>query len=291
MNNQIVYAEVNFIKIYHNTFMDNVFKVWNWIISNFFSRASKLFRLVVLSKIFNNDRTKTASFKTLDTAIIRFLDILGAIIGLVLSSVLFLIMPILIKLDSKGPVFYTQLRVGRNRRQRDELPVETKIFNEKREGDRRKTRSYGKQFIIYKFRTMKDNAEKKCGPVLTSENDPRITRIGRILRYSHLDELPQLLNILKGDMSFVGPKPERPYLVNQLVDQIPAYAERFRVRPGLTGLAQLKIGSNYSIYSIDSVTKKLEYDLAYCKNEGLKSYFTIIFLSITRFVSDRKSVH
>lgn len=284
MNNQIIYSEANSIKIYHKTFMSKVLEVCNWIVSNLFSRIAKIFRLPVLRKISDNKVT-TGLFKMVDTSVIRLLDILGAMFGLLLSSVLFLIISVLIKLDSPGPVFYTQLRIGRNRRKSDNSHIDSEVLTDNRNGDRRKTQAYGKQFNIYKFRTMRDNAEKKCGPVLASENDPRITKIGRLLRHSHLDELPQLVNILKGDLSFVGPKPERPYLVSQIVNQIPAYAERFRVRPGLTGLAQLKINSSYSF---DNIPEKLEYDLTYCKNQGLKFYLAIIFLSITRFMSDRK---
>ena len=221
--------------------------------------------------------TATATNRMLDEYIIRFFDILGAIIGLVVSLALFLILPILIKLDSKGPVFYTQLRVGRNRRGKFNRCATSGNLNNETNEDRRKTKSYGKPYKIYKFRTMKDGAEKKCGPVLPSVNDPRVTTIGKILRYSHLDELPQLINILKGDMSFVGPKPERPYLVNQFVDQILDYATRFSVKPGLTGLAQIKTNSDYSLAN---VKQRLDYDLTYCENNKLKLYFKIIFLTI-----------
>ena len=142
--------------------------------------------------------TAIVSYKMFDDYIIRFFDILGAIIGLVLSSALFLILPILIKLDSKGPVFYTQLRVGRNRRGKFNRRISSGNSNDDLIEDRRKTKYYGKPFTIYKFRTMKDGAEKKCGPVLASVNDPRVTTIGRILQYRYVDKLPRLINILKG---------------------------------------------------------------------------------------------
>lgn len=245
--------------------------------------TSKLFNIFFPAKIFKN-MTAAASYKIFDNYIIRFFDILGAIIGLILSSALFLILPILIKLDSKGPVFYTQLRVGRNRRGKFNRGVTSGNLNDETIEDRRKTISYGESFTIYKFRTMKDGAEKKCGPILASDNDPRVTTIGRILRYSYVDELPQLINILKGDMSFIGPKPERPYLVNQLANQIPAYAKRFSVRPGLIGLAQIKTDSDYSL---EKVKLRLDYDLTYCENQNLKSYFKILFLTIVQSLIKR----
>jgi len=248
--------------------------------------TSKFFYISLSTKI-SKKMTTIASYKMHDEYITRFLDILGAIIGLILSSVLFLIIPILIKLDSKGSVLYTQLRIGRNRRRRDSGRIESDLFKINSDEDRRKSIAYGKPFFVYKFRTMKDGAEKKCGPILASENDPRITRIGRILRCNYLDKLPQLINILKGDMSFVGPKPERPHLVNQFANQIPAYVERFNVRPGLTGLAQVKAGSGYDL---EDVKEKLDYDLAYCKEGNLKSYFSILFLTLVQSLSLRKEI-
>jgi lipopolysaccharide/colanic/teichoic acid biosynthesis glycosyltransferase len=134
---------------------------------------------------------------------------------------------------------------------------------------------------------MREDAERKCGPVWASDNDPRITSVGRILRYTHLDELPQLYNIIKGDMSFVGPRPERPYFVNQLVEEIPGYAKRLNVKPGLTGLAQIKTGYDYSI---ESVKTKLHYDLEYCKNGNLVSYFKIMFVTIFKTVIGKAKI-
>lgn len=240
--------------------------------------TSKFCYIFFTTKISKN-MTAIVSYKKLDDYIIRFFDILGAIIGLVLSSALFLILPILIKLDSKGPVFYTQLRVGRNRREKSNRGVSSGNFSDEANEDRRTKMSYGNFFTIYKFRTMKDGAEKKCGPVLASVNDPRVTTIGRILRFSCVDKLPQLINILTGDMSFVGPKPERPYLVNQIVKEIPGYAKRFSIKPGLTGLAQINTDSNYSP---ESIKLKLAYDLTYCEHKNLKSYFKIIVLTIVQ---------
>jgi lipopolysaccharide/colanic/teichoic acid biosynthesis glycosyltransferase len=261
-------------------------KFWCWFISPTFLLISIFFYTCAPSKVTHKELSIAFS-KYLNIHFKRILDIVGAGIGLILSSVLFLILPILIKLDSKGPVFYTQIRVGQNRRRNYRRTIPAAISQDRRNGDRRKEDSYGKLFVIYKFRTMRDEAEKKCGPIWASDNDPRITPIGRILRYTHLDELPQLLNILKGDMSFVGPRPERPYFVNKLAAEIPGYTERLKVQPGLTGLAQLKSGYDYSL---ESVKQKLIYDLQYCQNGNLGSYLKIMLLTLARFMTRKLSI-
>ena len=144
-------------------------------------------------------------------------------------------MAILIKLGSKGPVFYTQDRVGLN----------------------------GKVFRLIKFRSMKANAESSNGPQFAEKKDPRITRIGRIIRKSRIDEVPQFINIFKGDMDMVGPRPERPVFVKQLEDKVPYYNLRHTVRPGLTGWAQV----NYRYGdSLEDGREKLQYDLYYVKH-------------------------
>jgi len=257
--------------------------LWNWIICPFFLLSSIFLYIFAPSKIFN-EKVRTAFLRTLTTYIKRILDIIGAVIGLILSSLFFLILPILIKLDSKGPVFYTQVRVGQNRRKKNRRIISASILENRRNGDRRKQKSYGKPFVMYKFRTMREDAEKKCGPVWASDNDPRITQLGRILRATNIDELPQLINILKGDMSFVGPRPERPHFVTKLATQIPEYTDRLNVRPGLTGLAQIKTGYDYSL---ESVKKKLTYDLEYCQNGTLHSYFKIMFLTLFKSITGK----
>jgi lipopolysaccharide/colanic/teichoic acid biosynthesis glycosyltransferase len=168
----------------------------------------------------------------------RFMDVFVAILGILLLSPLFLIVALLIKIDSKGPVLYGQDRVGKN----------------------------GKLFKIYKFRTMRIDAEKQTGPVWATENDPRITFIGRILRDSKIDEFPQFVNLIKGEMSMVGPRPERPFFVEQFTKTIPGYSRRLDVTPGLTGPAQLRNGYNTSAMS---VIKKLRYDIYYVKRMDL----------------------
>lgn len=162
----------------------------------------------------------------------RVFDIVVSFILLLLLFPLFLIVAAAIKLDSSGPVFYRQKRVGLK----------------------------GAEFWCYKFRTMVKDAEKLSGPVLATENDPRITRVGKILRRYRLDEFPQLINILKGDMSLVGPRPERPEFVSEFEKKIPFYRYRFLVRPGATGLAQ--IYGKYETGAFD----KLKYDLIYIFN-------------------------
>ena len=203
----------------------------------------------------------------------RSIDILGAIVGLSLSSVLFLIVSILIKLDSPGPVFYVQKRVGLNRRRKERRQNFFEVEGDRRNGDRRKTNLCGKPFNLYKFRTMREGAEKKSGPVWASPNDPRVTRVGRFLRATHIDEIPQFLNILKGEMSLVGPRPERPCFVSDFVKRIPGYGERLIVKPGLTGKAQINCGYDGSI---EDVKNKLKYDLDYVRDGSLTTDLGII---------------
>jgi len=169
-------------------------------------------------------------------------------IGLALLSPLILIISILIKIDSRGPIFYRQERVGEN----------------------------GKLFKLLKFRSMLENAEAN-GPVWAETNDKRITRVGRWIRKWRLDEIPQMFNVLKGDMSFVGPRPERPYFVETLRREIRYYDRRFSVKPGITGWAQIKY--QYGASKIDAL-EKLKYDLYYIKNLSPLFDLLIIFETI-----------
>jgi sugar transferase (PEP-CTERM system associated) len=171
-----------------------------------------------------------------------------SLIGLALLSPLILIVSILIKIDSRGPVFYKQKRVGEN----------------------------GKVFKLLKFRSMVQNAEVN-GPVWAIEDDSRITRIGRWIRKWRLDEIPQMLNVLKGDMSFVGPRPERSFFVEQLKKEIPYYDQRFSVKPGITGWAQIKY--RYGA-SMEDALEKLKYDLYYIKNLSPLFDLMIIFETV-----------
>lgn len=184
----------------------------------------------------------------------RILDVILASVALVALLPVFLLVAIAVRLDSRGPALYAQERVGLNRRRgRGPTPIR---------GNRRKKHSYGKPFTIYKFRSMVSDAEKDTGPVWAKEEDPRATRVGAFLRRSHLDEIPQLLNVLRGEMSMVGPRPERPQLFGDLVEKIPEYALRCRTLPGITGIAQIKNGYDDSL---QSAARKVQYDLYYIR--------------------------
>ena len=174
----------------------------------------------------------------------RVLDVLiSGMLLIFLSPVLFLIV-ILIKLTTKGPIFYKQVRIGRN----------------------------SKQFNMYKFRSMVMDAEE-YGPEWAGENDPRITGIGKLIRKIYLDEIPQLINVLKNEMSIVGPRPERPFFVEKLSREIPYYYKRLSVKPGITGWAQIK--HKYDS-SLDDVKEKLKFDFYYIENMSLKLDFKIM---------------
>ncbi len=179
----------------------------------------------------------------------RIMDIILSFLLITITLPATLLTSLLIKLESKGPVFYRQDRSGMN----------------------------GKIFKIVKFRTMVADAEKISGPVWSTKDDPRITRIGKFMRKVRLDEIPQAFNILKGDMSFVGPRPERPFFVEKLSHEIPLYKRRLKVRPGITGWAQVK--HKYD-ETIDDVKVKLRYDLFYIENMSLRMDFKILFRTI-----------
>jgi len=178
-----------------------------------------------------------------------------SLIGLILLSPLILIISILIKIDSPGPVFYRQERVGEN----------------------------GKVFKLLKFRSMVESAETN-GPVWAEHDDKRITRVGRWIRKWRLDEIPQMFNVLKGDMSFVGPRPERAYFVEKLREEIPFYNQRFFVKPGITGLAQVRY--QYGSSKEDAL-EKLRYDLYYIKNLSSLFDLLIVFETIKVVLSGR----
>ncbi len=169
--------------------------------------------------------------------------------GFVFSLPIMILVAVAVKLDSRGPVFYTQERVGKK--------------------DRR--------FNIIKFRSMEVSAERESGPVWAGEDDPRVTRVGRVIRKLRLDELPQFINILRGDMNFVGPRPERPVFVEQLGEVIPYYSQRHLIKPGLTGWAQIKYPYGASV---EDAIEKLRYDLYYVKNQSFLLDAIIVFETI-----------
>ena len=204
--------------------------------------------------------------QALRTGLVRFFDIAAAATALAVLSPLTLLIAFLIKATSPGPIFYRQLRVGHNRRRGCRRAcAESGGPHDRRRGERREQRSHGCLFDILKFRTMVVNAEE-YGPQWSSKDDPRITAIGKFLRFTRLDETPQFVNVLRGQMSLIGPRPERPYFVEQFAECIPDYTERLRVRPGITGLAQVTLDYDSSI---DDVKKKLEQDLKYVRSRSV----------------------
>ncbi len=183
----------------------------------------------------------------------------AAVVGVIMLSPVMLLVALAIKLDSpNGPVIFRQERVGLDRR-RGQLG--TSGGNGK--GERRHVTGYGKTFLLCKFRTMVPDAEKLTGPVWAVKHDPRVTRVGRILRRTRLDEIPQLFNVIRGEMRLIGPRPERAHFVEQLCLAIPPYTERLKVPPGITGLAQVE--REYDS-SVDDVRRKVMYDLHYVRN-------------------------
>ena len=186
----------------------------------------------------------------------RFLDIFLSLIGLILSVPILLIASLLIKLTSKGPITIKQIRVGEN----------------------------GKEYKLYKLRSMHHNAETSSGPIWAEKDDSRITLFGRTLRKWRIDEIPQLFNVLKGDMSFVGPRPERPFFIKELKQKIPFYEIRTVVKPGVTGWAQIKYSYGASV---EDAVEKLQYDLYYIKNMSPVLDFIIVLQTI-KVVLSRK---
>ena len=178
----------------------------------------------------------------------RAFDILAALSLIVLFSPLLALTAIAIRLDTKGPVLYRQRRVGLG----------------------------GREFDIYKFRSMRTDAEKD-GARWAAANDDRITRVGRFIRRTRIDEIPQAINVLKGDMSFVGPRPERPEFVTLLANEIPHYGQRLLVKPGITGWAQVR---HVYTASVEGARDKLAYDLYYIKHFSLFLDFMIVLLTV-----------
>jgi exopolysaccharide biosynthesis polyprenyl glycosylphosphotransferase len=196
---------------------------------------------IVRSKGFRRDRLITLTK--------RVIDIVVSAIGLLLSAPICLLTALAIKLDSRGPILYRQERLGRNE----------------------------ESFTIYKFRSMVEGAEADAGPVWAAKGDPRITRVGQIIRTLRIDEIPQMVNVLKGQMSLVGPRPERPFFVQTLSKKIPYYYLRHSIQPGITGWAQ--ISYSYGDSEKDAI-EKLQYDLYYIKNMSALFDLQIIFESL-----------
>ena len=186
----------------------------------------------------------------------RVLDIILSVLVLIVVSPLLLAVAIAIKLDSKGPVFYSQERVG----------------------------YHNVPFNIYKFRSMVQIAEQNNRPQLTCDEDPRVTRVGRFLRKYRIDELPQFWNVIKGDMSIVGPRPERQYYIDQITQRVPSYALLHQVRPGITSMGMVKYG--YA-QNVDQMIERLSYDLLYLENMSLINDFKIMVYTIKTIVTGK----
>ena len=191
-------------------------------------------------------------------ALKRAFDVVLALVGLVLASPAMLVVWLVLRFGSKGPVLYSQTRVGKD----------------------------GVNFTIYKFRSMRVDAEAASGAVWSTHNDPRVTPVGRFLRRTRLDELPQLWNVLRNDMSIVGPRPERPEFIAELSENIPFYGQRHVVRPGLTGWAQVRhrYGS-----TVDDAQDKLQYDLFYIKHLSLAFDLYIVLETVKTVLVRRGS--
>jgi lipopolysaccharide/colanic/teichoic acid biosynthesis glycosyltransferase len=207
----------------------------------------------------------------------RVIDISGSAIGLLLCLPLFFVVGILIKLDSPGSVFFRQERVGMNRRKKERRTLEIKRNKQERRTERRKKNLYGETFYLYKFRTMVVDAEKGCGPIWAKSDDPRITNIGKVLRKTRIDELPQLINVLKGEMSLVGPRPERYHFVRDFIYRIDGYPNRLGVKPGITGQAQVENGYDSCV---EDVKVKVNHDLNYIQQWSLLKDFKILLKTI-----------
>ena len=187
----------------------------------------------------------------------RLFDILLSIVGLVLFSPLFLIIYIAVILSSDGPVIFSQERIGKG----------------------------GKPFNIYKFRTMVVNDEQDNTPILAEPDDKRLTKTGKFLRSHHLDELPQLWNVLKGDMSFIGPRPERKYFIDQIMERDPRYVELYQIRPGVTSYATLYNGYTDTL---DKMLRRLELDLYYLEHRSWWFDLNIISKTFLNIISGKK---
>jgi len=216
--------------------------------TSFFERVTGQVNIEMLrpSWLIFAGRGRDTRFKTILREIVHRLL---ALIGLIVSLPIALITALLIRIESKGSIFYKQERVGKN----------------------------GRTFNVIKFRSMKVDAEKDGEPVWATAGDDRTTRIGRIIRVIRVDEIPQFWNIIKGEMSFVGPRPERPHFVRQLAEEIPYYEHRHLTAPGLTGWAQIKYPYGASV---EDARRKLQYDLFYVKNQGLALDLVIVFETV-----------
>jgi len=211
----------------------------------------------------------------------RLLDVVASVIALVLLSPVLIAAALAVKVTSRGSVFFSQERIGVNRRLDDRRRSTLYRGQERRGKDRRVMVNFGRAFTMYKFRTMVADAEKGR-PVWAQKNYARITQVGAILRRTRIDELPQFVNVLLGDMSIVGPRPERGYFMAKIDKDLPEFKSRLRTKPGITGLAQVELGYTNTV---DGMNKKLGFDLEYIQNltpiEDLRILYKTVSVVIT----------
>jgi lipopolysaccharide/colanic/teichoic acid biosynthesis glycosyltransferase len=225
-------------------------------------------------------RQQPRSARTAPDLARRVLNVLAALVGIILSAPLMLLIAAAIRLTSRGPVFYTQPRVGIDRRSGQDRRGRRASAG-RRQGDRG-----GRLFKIYKFRTM-DPTKGQNGQVWATKDDPRITAIGHVLRKYRLDELPQLFNVLKGDMNIVGPRPEQPEIFGQLRTSVDRYVERQRVLPGITGWAQ--VNHSYD-QSLEDVRRKVQLDLEYIRSRSAVHDLRIMALTLPVMAGKRGAI-
>jgi lipopolysaccharide/colanic/teichoic acid biosynthesis glycosyltransferase len=219
--------------------------------------ADETFALDGSGEVYPRERSEVAC---------RALNVVIAGVALVLMAPIMALVALAVRLTSKGPIIYSQVRVGVDRR-----------FREKSLYDRRGYDYGGRLFRMYKFRSMRVDAEADGQAVWAKKSDPRTTSIGKILRKTRLDELPQLYNVLRGDMNIVGPRPERPTIFAQLRDDIPQYPQRQRVKPGITGWAQINQAYDECL---EDVKSKVQYDLEYVRQQSLSHDLRIMSMTL-----------
>ena len=223
--------------------------------------------LPTIQRLWTLDRDRSSTRAYREYLLRRTLNIVLALVALILLFPLLVLLALLVWVTSPGPILYTQVRVGLDRR----VPADPNQ-NQRRERD-----VGGLPFTIYKFRTMRVDAEHQSGAVWAQQADPRVTSIGRLLRQYRLDELPQLLNVLRGEMNIVGPRPERPTIFAELREHIAEYPLRQRAKPGITGLAQI---NHHYDRSLDDVRTKVRYDLEYIRRQSVAEDFRIMLKTV-----------
>ena len=246
-------------------------RVIRWM-ESLVERAGTAGALPTIQKLWSTDRRPVELHPTKEPGlqaglIHRSLNFLLALVALILLLPALIIIGVLVWLTTPGPVLYTQVRVGLDRR----LPLDGT------QNHRRQLDIGGQPFTIYKFRTMRVDAEHHSGAVWAQQRDPRVTPIGRLLRQYRLDELPQLLNVLKGEMNIVGPRPERPTIFAELREHIAEYPLRQRAKPGITGLAQI---NHHYDRSLEDVRTKVHYDLEYIRRQSVTEDLRIMLKTL-----------